>query len=80
MGFGENIIPHNRWFKVTNVNNKKKLEDKIKDILDNEVLKCFYINDDLVEDNNETKEIQKMFEDLMNKLFSEKLNFLSIIL
>ena len=44
------------------------------------MLKCFYINDDLVEDNNETKEIQKMFEHLMNKLFSEKLNFLSIIL
>ena len=75
MGYGDTVIPHNRWFKVTNVNNKKKLEDNIKDILDNEELKCFCINDDLVEDNEETREIQKMFEDLMNRLFPEKLEF-----
>ena len=75
MGYGDTVIPHNRWFKVTNVNNKKKLEDNIKDILDNEELKCFCINDDLMEDNEETREIQKMFEDLMNRLFPEKLDF-----
>ena len=75
MGFGDTVIPHNRWFKVTNVNNKKKLENNINDIIDNQELKCFCINDDLLEDNEETKEIQKMFDELMNKLFPEKLDF-----
>jgi len=74
--YGEPIYKGGAWFGYYHVDTLKSVDDIYKDLMKKKKkLKCYCINDAIGDKNKDEKEVVKKFNEMMEKLYPEKLPF-----